>query len=392
MDLDGADGTIGMNVLFVDDDPARLAATRNFIQDRGIPIAAAFALPDDVPLQLGRVSFDLMVAAVDDPNGDAADAVREVATDHPEIGRLILSRYPEIAGHVPCHLVVPHRFDVDLLRRAMWATLRWRDRLGTARLAEIVTAADNLPSLPDVYLRIQEELNGDDPTPARVGAIVEEDPGIAVRILKVVNSTLFGLRTEVGNVTQAVTLLGMNTVSRLVLAAGLFQARRSIERRFLEQLWNESVEVATLARRIARLEDLTAADVEETQVAGLLHDIGQIVFFRNWPEEYLEIDPTDADRSEVEIFGATHADIGAYLASLWALPTGVVEAIGYHHLPSEGRYGEVVSPTSMIHVARAFVDAGRDPDEVALDDRHVEAIGPLRVRGWIEALGEPVAA
>ena len=127
-------------------------------------------------------------------------------------------------------------------------------------------------------------------------------------------------------------------------------------------------------------------------MAGLLHDIGQIVFFRNWPEDYLEIDPDRADASEVEIFGATHADIGAYLASLWALPTGVVEAIGFHHTPSAGRYASVVSPTSMIHVARAFVDAGGDVDRLVLDVDHIEAIGPNRVRGWLELLSSPVAA
>ncbi len=381
-----ADGISAMNVLFVDDDAGRLAATRSFIQDRAIPIAAAFAVPDEVETHVERVSFDLVVAAVDSPSGEAAEALRTLATTHPELGRLVLSEYPEIAGHVPAHLVVPHRFDVDLLRRSMWATLRWRDRLGTARLAEIVTAADNLPSLPDAYVRIQEELASEDPSPGRVGAIVQEDPGIAVRVLKLVNSTLFGLRTEVGDVVQATTLVGMNTVARLVLAAGLFQATTPIERKFLERMWTESVEVATLARRIAQAESLTGSDLEETQVAGLLHDIGQIVFFRNWPDDYLEIDPACADASEVEIFGATHADVGAYLASLWALPTGVVEAIGYHHVPSAGRYGSVVSPTSMIHVARAFVDAGGDPDRMALDVAHVEEIGPNRVRGWLELL------
>lgn len=381
-----------MNVLFIDEDLERLAATRRFIQDRGVPIAAAFATPEDVDAQLRRVSFDLVAAAVDSAVGDTAEAVRTLARRHPELGRLVLSDVPEIAEAVPAHLVVPHRFDLELLRRSMWATLRWRDRLGTARLAEIVTAADNLPSLPDVYLRIQTELASEDPSPARVGAIVEEDPGITVRILKLVNSTLFGLRTEIGDVAQATTLLGMNTVSRLVLAAGLFQPTRNIERRFLEHLWTESLQVATLARRIAEAESLTASDLEETQVAGLLHDIGQIVFFRNWPEDYVEIDPVDADRSEIETFGATHADIGAYLASLWALPAGVIEAIGYHHLPSAGRYGSVVSPTSMIHVARAFVDAGGDPDRLLLDVTHVEEIGQRRVEGWLELISAPVAA
>ena len=381
-----------MNVLFVDDRPDRLAATRNFVQDRVIPIAAAFALPEDVDAQLRRVSFDLVVAAVDAPDTDTAEAVRSLARDHPELGRLVLSKYPDIAGHVPSHLVVPHQFDVDLLRRSMWATLRWRDRLGTARLAEIVTAADNLPSLPEVYLRIQEELAGDDPTPARIGAIVEEDPGIAVRILKVVNSTLFGLRTEVGDVTQAVALLGINTVARLVLAAGMFQARTNLERWFLEQLWVESLEVATLARRIALYEDVGGSELEETQVAGLLHDIGKIVFFRNWPDDFRSIDPDDPDTSEVEIFGATHADIGAYLASLWALPTGVVQAVGYHHTPSAGRYGEVVSPTSMVHVARAFVDARYDDGQVVLDELHVKAIGARRVEAWLETIADPAAA
>jgi HD-like signal output (HDOD) protein len=141
-------------------------------------------------------------------------------------------------------------------------------------------------------------MNSEDPSIRRVGEIVQADAATSIRILRVVNSALFGLRTEVGDLVQATALLGMRAIGSLAMAASTF-ADSSLNQRFLDRMWTESIIVGTLARIFALDLGLGRNDLEESQLGGLLHDIGQFVLFKNWPDDFAAVDPVDRDRSEL---------------------------------------------------------------------------------------------
>jgi HD-like signal output (HDOD) protein/CheY-like chemotaxis protein len=382
---------MSMKILFVDDDSQRLAEVRSLLQQSHLGVAAAFAShEDEASQQLGSTNFDVVVAGVDSPRSVGARVISDAEEEYPGVARLVHSKSRAARDHIGAHLFLSRPFTAQQLRQALYGTVRWRDRMGTAHISDLVAGARELPQLPDVYRRIQAELNSPDPSMHRVGEIIQTDPATSIRILRVVNSALFGLRTEVGDVVQATSLLGMQTISSLALAAGLF-ANSNLDRRFLEGLWIESLKVGSIARRIAADLELSRRDIEEAQLGGLLHDIGNFVMFQNWPQDFLAVDPTDQLKSELMLFGATHADIGGYLTAVWELPVGVVDAVTNHHTPDRGRFPNHPSPVTAVHAARALLDAEGDPEGAALDMEHLRTLGRRssveRWAGFVTNLG-----
>jgi len=335
--------------------------------------------------------YELLVATVgsrDDPHGRV---VRSCDRSHPEMSRLVVTDDRKARDRAPAHLYVAAGNEREF-RAAITGAIRWHERLGHARLGDLVAGAKKLPSLPDVYTKIQTELASDDPSMTRVGEIVQEDPAIAVTVLRVVNSAQFGLRREVGDIVQATAMLGARTVSSLVLASAMYSTT-ALDKKLVAQMWQDALTVGNLARRIAQDARLGRTDIEEAHLAGLMHDVGDIVLLQNWPKQFVAIDMDDRAASERELFGATHADIGGYLATLWELPVGAVDAIANHHTPAQGRMPRHMSPTTAVHVARCYVDSGGDIDTADLDVDHLAEAGVTRkTEGWFGMLASADAA
>jgi HD-like signal output (HDOD) protein len=340
-----------------------------------LAIAAAFVGDAEYArAELEGQRWDVIVAGVETPASAGVQLLASAELNHPNVARLAHSKLPAARDHVGAHMFLTVPFSARQLRQALYGTVRWKDRLGSAAITQLVAGARELPSIPEVYRKIQTEMNSDDPSMRRVGEIVQADAATSIRILRVVNSALFGLRTEVGDVVRATALLGMRAIGSLALAASTF-ADSSLNQRFLDRMWTESITVGALARTLALDLGLGRNDLEESQLGGLLHDIGQFVLFKNWPDDFAAVDPVDRDRSELGLFGATHADIGGYLTAVWELPLGVVDAVTNHHTPSTSRFPDFPTPATVIHVARALMDAKGSIDHAQLDVAHLERVG-----------------
>ena len=381
-----------MKILFIDDDEARLRSARALLQSTSLAVAAAFESDTyQVDKRLAETEWDIVVAGVDSPRSMGAAALRDLETNYPTIARLAHSKVAAAREHIGAHMFLPQPFTGQQLRQALYGTVRWRDRLGSASISQLVTGARELPRLPEVYEKIQAELNSDDPSMHKIGQIIQADAATSVQILRIVNSALYGLRTEVGDVVQAASLLGIKTITSLTLAASLF-TNSDLDHRFMKTMWLESLQVGALARRVARDLELHRSEIEEAQLAGLLHDIGDFVMFQNWPEDYLAVDPASWAQSEIDTFGATHADIGGFLTAVWELPVGVVDAVANHHTPLNGRYPHHPSPVTAVHVARALLDTEGDVDKADLDREHIQRIGRTPLLDlWADALHEIAA-
>jgi len=185
-------------------------------------------------------------------------------------------------------------------------------------------------------------------------AVVEKDPALATKILRIVNSSAAAARHRVSDLTTAITLLGFKQVRNIAMTIYVSRVFRS-EVMYLsysrEDLWNHSVAVASTSRMIA---GVCGGPAEEAYVAGLLHDIGLILLDQSL-RRYLRkiIDQLDGERCtteiEREILSFDHAELGEFVALRWELPEQVSAAAGYHHAPShyEGEHTMTVHSVAL---------------------------------------------
>ncbi len=194
-------------------------------------------------------------------------------------------------------------------------------------------------------------------TPASFEKIIQTDPALSVRLLRMANSPIYGLTAEVRTISHAVAILGMRQLRHLALSAAgakmFSQGNTSGGER--ERLWNHSLTAAVTARLLARRTG--KADQDEAYLAGIFHDVGKLFLFDVVPEEYAELTASVPREQVIEeekfVFGVSHEEIGLKSAHSWALAETLKAAIGYHHNPQE----------SPIHVE--FVELIADANQLA---------------------------
>jgi len=204
-----------------------------------------------------------------------------------------------------------------------------------------VLASNQLPSLPEIAVRIVELARADEPDFPQIIETIKTDAAISGRILKMTNSALFGLRTRVSSVEAAVPLLGARLVRTLVLSfslAGHRGGRWESYRRWYQQIWRESVVQASTAEALA-FRDPTQ-DSATWFLAGLLQDIGRLAMLSTHSSAYCSaVLQADGHRStvetEVDSFGFTHVDVSVELCRRWNLEPALIDAIASHHLSAD---------------------------------------------------------
>ncbi len=247
----------------------------------------------------------------------------------------------------------------------------------TIALERLLTV-EHLPTPPAVAMQVVREATNPDVTSARISEILRQDPALCARVLKAINSVVYGMREQVTSIDRAVLLLGLNAVRGLVLAVSLpaMQAGGRTDRGFRD-FWQSAVGGAVIGRELAvRLRVPTADD---DMLCGLLRDIGQLVLQQVFPQEYAGFARGDEGRSfgrmcedEREAFGIDHAEASGELLRRWNLPDSLVQPIRYHHQPDA-----LADATPEVR-ARAerlgFVDALTHLNVVARNPGEVDAL------------------
>lgn len=355
-----------IEILFVDDQPEQLAclekSVRKFRQDWDMEFASSGA---QALRLLASREFDVVVSDLEMPEVTGGDVLRHVQQTSPSTIRILLSSRGECeqamqsTGVAHQHLSKP--CDANLLEAAIADAYALRQHMSDDSLRELVGSLDQLPTLPETYTTLIEELQSPNSSLARVGEIVRGDVAISAKILQLVNSSYFGLPVHVTDVSHAVALLGLNVVKPLVLSSGLFAqfAPGSLGTFSLPHLVDHSAQVALAARCIAQLEGAAPEDCDHAFMAGMLHDLGQLVLAKNFAAQYDQLRDharetgTPLHELESAEFQASHADIGAYLLGLWGLPAPIVEAIVWHHTPFNSTHDRF-TPLAALHTAECL--------------------------------------
>jgi putative nucleotidyltransferase with HDIG domain len=192
---------------------------------------------------------------------------------------------------------------------------------------------DELSTLPVVVMKLLQIFDNPNLSLSDIAAFVSRDPALTARLLQVVNSPFFGFKGRIGSIAQALLLLGLNQAKGLLLGMRVSGLMRE-----MEGLWAHSIGTAIVAQITARKKGLR--EDGELFVTGLLHDIGKVFMYLNFPDEYRYAIELAYDRRtlildpEQKLFQSTHAEVAGSVLEGWHLPRHFVEPIRYHHKPS----------------------------------------------------------
>jgi len=244
----------------------------------------------------------------------------------------------------------------------------------------------HIATLPEITLKIVELVEDPTSTAQDLHQIIANDPALCSRILKVVNSSFYGLPGQIGSINRAIVLLGLNAVKNIAISASLaklFKGGQLCPAFSAKDLWAHSVHTAAAAKLIADSRKLGLPD--EAFLAGLMHDIGVMVelqFNRNGLIEVMNNLKTDKEGVpgasmldlEKQTFGATHQDFGRGLCEKWKFPKIFSAVTGFHHNPSEAP-SEARTLVSVVHLADRL--AGGMPKGYRLDLRTLDIDGAV---------------
>ncbi len=231
-------------------------------------------------------------------------------------------------------------------------------------LPQLISGVTELFSIPLVFSQIVESLNDDSMSVAKLATVLDKDPGLSVKLLRMVNSPHYGLANKVDSVQRAISLLGTDELRKLSLGRSLIKDFAGISEGLLdsEQFWRHSIRCGLFAKNIAQM--IGANNPQQYFTGGLLHDIGRLTMIERMPDLYYEAilqareKQQSMHRAEQEILKLDHALVGQFLGERWGLDTPLLRMIAGHHSPRLANYSQ---QSCILHVADSFAHvSGRE--------------------------------
>ncbi len=236
---------------------------------------------------------------------------------------------------------------------------------------QLAEKVNSLFSLPDIALRINELLNQKSTTNADLEDIIQHDPALTTQLLRLVNSSYYGFPQEIDSLSRAISIIGQKELRMLVMATKVVDTFKGISEDLVDMntFWYHSVTSAVIARLLAR--QFQQADAERFFIAGLLHSIGKLIFFTQYPEQSAHIlklqDQSAQSRIQAEInfFGFSHAEAGAALLKKWDLPQSIWAMIASYLHPAQSE--QSVEEACLLAIAADIADKVEPCAKVDLD-------------------------
>lgn len=200
---------------------------------------------------------------------------------------------------------------------------------------------DRLPPLPEILYRLESLIKDPEAQLGHIARLIESEPVLAGKLMKLANSVFYGGgRLEVKTLNMAVGRLGLRMVHQLLLSIVLPNVFPRSEALDHYQFWQHSLAAAVLSRSFGKILGLEQEETEMAYLAGLLHDVGILIFATNVPEEYAMVKKQSSEEEkpliqiEREHFGIDHAELGAlFIERNWRIDGVVVKAVKMHHHP-----------------------------------------------------------
>ncbi len=363
-----------VSVLFVDDDATGLAALKQaYGRCRGDWDMAFLSSTDAALDTLAGGGVDAVVTSARLSDMSAARFLRLVKDAHPATARLALagpgdrsaaqSTLP-VAGECLSKACGP-----EVLAGAVERATRLSARLYSSATLDLVRDLGSLPSLPDNVQALDTALGDEECSLAHIADIVSTDVAMTAKILALVNSSFFGLRTEVSNLRNAVAYLGVEALRDFALAGAVFRAftpGRGLPTNWLGDFQHHGSAVGEACSSLVRNNVARC----EASVAGMLHGLGELVLADRAPDQLRAIaaevaQGAGADEVELGQLGTTLPVVAGHLLSAWGMGSQVIEAVAYQR---EREAGGARNPELTDLLAAAEAMCGPEPGSDAQDN------------------------
>ncbi|MDY6934737.1 MAG: HDOD domain-containing protein [Spirochaetota bacterium] len=206
---------------------------------------------------------------------------------------------------------------------------------------KVKTSIEKMPALSPVINKINEVANDKGASAQDLTDVIQLDPVLTAKVIRMVNSAYFGLSQQIKSLKQAVVMLGINTIKNVALSSSFLsivnlKGQSSLDG---EEFWQHSLGVAVASKLIARRLGVDETYIEEYFIAGLIHDIGKVLINNFFPDEMNEILAASSKKDEpiVEIekriMKLSHEEIGIAIGKKWKFENALLFAVGKHHHP-----------------------------------------------------------
>lgn len=262
-------------------------------------------------------------------------------------------------------------------------------------LKALVQKVTDLPTLPAMMATITRLMQDPRTSAEELGRAISADPALVSKVLKLVNSAFYGFPGRIGTITQAIVILGFSTIRNVVLTTSVLKAFGKNPESCVDvgEFWEHSLLTGAIARALAM--ERRANFIEETFIAGLLHDMGRIVLSQKLVPEFEAVQRVKREsgipqlEAEMAVLKLTHGDIGGWLARKWNLPQPFVDVMRFHHFPL--RVLEQAPPPAedtadlvfMVHAADALAKGVREgrPQPESRAGIHPRVLSELKLDG-----------
>jgi putative nucleotidyltransferase with HDIG domain len=318
-------------------------------------------------------------------------SLRQVKYKYPKIVRILLIDEWNPVINILIYDVIHLALEKDSLENNVQylvnITEKIRALINNERLIRLINNFEGLPIIKAVYMELLLEFRKKDISINRVTELIEKDSALSSKVLRVSNMSFFAKLVRVTSVKQAVVLLGLNTLRGLIvnLQYEEYYLGKANLYKFFTTLDEHSRRVINYTLHVATALGADESVINDCYASGLLHDIGKMVLFQNseiWNIIQTFLSDNDVTPYEAEriVLGTSHAEISAYLLSIWGMPVEVVEAVAYHHNPSNSE-NKNLSVLTYLHVGEALANDSllyeKDDFLKNLDVKYLKKLGIL---------------
>jgi putative nucleotidyltransferase with HDIG domain len=340
-------------VLFVDDEPS-IRSIYGMLGDflGNDYLITTVAGPEEAKAHMTAHSADVVISDLVMPGCSGAELLMDISRKHPACARIAVSGFADQITMAKCLSVAHRYFTKPFHPVALTSTIQELHSTGgtvNEKLRQTIGAIQSLPIPSENFFLLTKALNSHVVSLDSIAVVVEKDPSLCSKLLQAANSAMFGSRQRCLRIVDAIQTLGLQAIRTLLLSVQIFELCPGKKfKPFLDKLWRHSLEISGTARHLAQVRGLSAAEIEEAFLGGLLHDLGKVVLASSAPELYEPIitgfapDAQAFRDAELESFGANHAEAGAYLLKLWGLPEPLVEIVKQHHAPCSDTQNETL--------------------------------------------------
>ena len=261
---------------------------------------------------------------------------------------------------------------------------------------QLIEMVDKIPTFQESVHRILALTTSADCSPKDLVQVIEYDPILTMKVLKLVNSAYFGLSQEVISINHAVVYVGINTIKNVAISVATTGALPKTNKAGLNmnQFWAHSLAVGVIAKLLAENKGVGKNEQANYFVAGLLHDIGKVLFAHFLPNDYKKVlqkaehENMPIHQAEKQLLGFDHSEIGAMVAEKWQLPAELVDSIKSHHATKN----EDQSPLSLaIYAANQMAHyielhkqaASEDAPNLLAEAASIDENLPTEVKTWL---------